>query len=57
MKAQEALKSKKEKDNVQLEEYNHEEDGQGQLWVRDVFLRMPAKRVPLPGDELPVRLR
>jgi len=43
----------REKDNVQPEEYEHED----QARLRgNLFLRLREQRLPLPGNELPVRL-
>jgi hypothetical protein len=60
MKARYARQKKEEKDNVQPEEPNHEKYREVQLLrdlrVRNLFLRMPEERMPLPGKQLPVRL-
>ena len=61
MKARYAQQKKEEKDNVQREEPNPEECRREvqllrDLRVRNLFLRMPEERVPLPGKQLPVRL-
>ena len=51
---------KKEKDNVQRKEPDHEECRERQLSrdlrLRNLHLRLPEERVPLPGKQLPVRL-
>lgn len=53
-----ALRTKKEKDHVQLEECDQQEERREvQLRLRDLLLRVPGQCVHLPGDELPVRLR
>jgi len=60
MKARYAQQKKEEKDNVQRKEPNHEECREVQLLrdlrMRNLLLRMPEKRMPLPGKQLPVRL-
>jgi len=51
---------KEEKDHVQREPANHAECREIQLLrdlrVRNLLLRLPEERVPLPGKQLPVRL-
>jgi len=54
MKAHDAQEKKEEKDNVQRKEPNHQEYGREvqllrRLRVRNLFLRVPEERVPLPG--------
>jgi hypothetical protein len=61
MKARYAQQKKEEKDNVQRKETNHEECRHEvqvlrDLRVRNLHLRLPEERVPLPGKQLPVWL-
>jgi len=53
VKAHDAQERKEEKDYVQREEPDHAESDEVQLLqhlrVRNLFLRLPEERVPLPG--------
>jgi hypothetical protein len=57
LEVQKKARRKRRKENVEREECNGEEYREGQPPVRELFLQLPGERVPLPGNELPVRLR